>query len=166
MKPQRRNGLPPDFYPPDDNVFIAKQLKSDDEVYRQKDQLIPWPCVQLYRNLLIAATKTYFINPIYRTLVFLCMFIIFSLHDRIAKPFKEKTMNILQSSCSMCLTFIVICNMPFSFSLYLPNFYAVLEKDGMFELLSFVEKIMYFIPPLVLIVAIFWRNYFVKVKDE
>ena len=62
-------------YSDEDTQLINKLLKDYDEVYRQHNQLISWPVVQLYRNLLIAAVKTFVIDPMYRSLTFLPIFL-------------------------------------------------------------------------------------------
>ena len=160
------NGISSSCYNYNDNLFTRVQLERDDEVYRQKYDILSWPVVHLYRSLIIAAIKTFFVNPIYRTLMFLLLFFIFVLHDRSAKPFKNKNMNILHSSCTICLTFIVMCNLLFAFTLYLPKIYTIDGIDTVLKLLSYIENIMYFIPPLVLPVTIVWRKYILKLKDE
>ena len=144
-------------------IYLERiQLESDDEVYRRKHQLLSWPVVQLYRRLVIAAIHTFFINPIFRTLMFLLLFFIFVLHDRSAKPFKNKDMNKLHSSCTICLTFIVICNLMFSFTLYVPEIYECDNIDTVLKVLAYVEYTAYlYIPCLVI-----WLQFFGKVKDE
>ena len=159
-------GLSSGCYSKNDAIFIEKLLESDQEVYRRSDQLLSWPVVQLYRNLLIAAVKSFVINPMYRTLTFLPIFCIFLLHDRSAKPFHNKETNVLQTSSTTCLCIIVIINMFFSFSLFMSNIETIPDMGTVLAVLSYIESIMYFLFPLMLPLSILWRKYAKKNKED
>ena len=151
-------------YSSEDIQIVSTLLKDYDEVYRQHNQLISWPVVQLYRHLLIAAVKTFVIDPMYRSLAFLPIFCIFFVHDRSAKPFQNKSVNVLQTSSTVCLIMIIICNMIFSFSLYMTNIQSIPNMETVMIVLSYIESIVYFIFPLMLPISILWRKYVMKAK--
>ena len=156
------NGILSGCHTYNDYLFTVVQLGDEDEVYRQKHQILSWPVLQLYRSLFVAAIKSFVINPIYRTLMFLLAFFIFVLHDRSAKPFKNKNMNILHASCTICLSFIAMCNLMFSFTLYVPKVYDIDNISTVLKMLSIVEYICYsYIPCLVL-----WLLFFGKLKND
>ena len=159
-------GLSSGCYSKKDAMFMENLLEDDRDVYRQHDKLLSWPVVQLYRNLLIATVKSFVINPMYRTLAFLPIFSTFLLHDRSAKPFQNKVVNILQTSSTTCLCVIVICNIIFSFSLFMSNIESILHMETVLAVLSYTESIVYFIFPLMLPVSILWRKYAKKDKEE
>ena len=159
-------GLPTPVYSVEDEIFVNEILRSYEEVFRKHNHLISWPVVQLYRNFVVAAVKTFIIDPMYRSLTFLPIFCLFFVHDRSAKPFLNKSVNVLQTSSTVCLTMIVICNMIFSFSLYMPKIDTIPHMDTVLTVLSYVESIVYFIFPLMLPISIVWRNYTMKEKEE
>ena len=159
-------GLCPGCFSNADAEFIDKLLQSDDEVFRRRDQLVSWPVVQLYRNFLIAVVKIFVVNPMYRTLTLLPIFFVFHIHDRSAKPYRNKSVNVLQSSSTICLSAIVICNVVFSFSLYMTNLHTILYMDTVLMVLSYIESIVYFIFPLMLPASILWMKYVRKTKEE
>ena len=113
----------------------------------------------LYRNFVVAAVKTFFVNPVYRMLTMLPLFFIFLQHDRSAKCFKNKALNMLQTASTGCLILIVICNFMFSFSLYMANIQTIISMQEVLTLLSFIEGLVYLVPPIMIPLIILRRSY-------
>ena len=71
-------------------------LEMEEELFREDSEGIRWPVVQLYRNFLIVFIDVFMRNPIYKTIGFLPVFVLFLVHDRNRTPFKHPYLNILQ----------------------------------------------------------------------
>ena len=101
----------------EEQICVDEILRLEGELFKEENSSVfRWPVVQLYRILLITVLNIFVINPIYRSVSFLPLFLIFSLHDRSSMPYKHSYLNYLQILSSACLLVITACNVTASFS--------------------------------------------------
>ena len=99
-----------EYIPSDeDEQCIIEILQLEDELFKENDRVVRWPIIQLYRNLLIVALNTFILNPIYKTVAVIPVFLAFAVHDCLRKPFKHVYLNNLQILTSVCLLIISVC---------------------------------------------------------
>ena len=99
-----------EYIPSDeDEQCIIEILQLEDELFKENDRVVRWPIIQLYRNLLIVALNTFILNPIYKTVAVIPVFVAFIVHDCLRKPFKHVYLNNLQILTSVCLLIISVC---------------------------------------------------------
>lgn len=77
-------------------VCVSAILEKEHEGLKSNYKLISWHGVHFLRCLVIVVLKTFLINPILRSLIFLAMFLLFLLHDIVTMPFKKDSLNLLQ----------------------------------------------------------------------
>ena len=94
----------------EDERCIEEILLLEEELFQDDDRAVRWPIIQLYRNLLVAAMNTFILNPIYKTVAVIPVFLAFVVHDCFRKSFKHVYLNYLQIMTSVCLLVISVCN--------------------------------------------------------
>ena len=131
----------------EDQRCIKEILLLEEELFQENERAVRWPVVQLFRNLLVPMLNTFILNPIYRSVILIPVFLIFVIHDSFRKPFKHIYLNYLQVLTSACLLLINACNVVPSVSI----FFDVMVISGMghiLKALKYVELVLLAIVPL------------------
>ena len=130
----------------------------EEELFVEDGQGLRWQVVQLYRNLLVAVLHIFVLNPIYRSLTLLPVFLIFTVHDSRRMPYKHIYLNYLQMLSSACLLVINACNVPASYSTVF-DLMIVSGMDGVLTALKYIEHVTLAIVPLSLAIWKMWEKY-------
>ena len=102
---------------------------------------------QFYRTFVISVLTTFIINPVYRQAAFLLTLVLFVVHDRYRKPYKNSFLNTVQLFSSLCLLLVLGCNSLAAYS----KMVTVTQIPLVFtakEILHKVEMIVYACVPL------------------
>ena len=99
--------------------------------------------------------NTFVVNPMYRTLAYFPLLLLFLLHDRHRMPYKHRYLNILQVLSSMCLALVVVCNALAAVS-YMASINEIAYIEEMVQMSSIVEMLLYGAVPLSLPVWMAW----------
>ena len=126
-------------------------LELEEMLLKETDGKLRWPVVQLYRNLFVVVVDIFIHNPVYRSIIFIPLFVLFLLHDRYRIPYKHPSLNFLQSQSSALLLITTACNIPAAFStvfdvMAIPNMHFVVT------LLEYVESLLFLAMPASLLV--------------
>ena len=125
-------------------------LEMEEELFEADNHLWRWTVIQLYRNVLIVLLNVFILNPIYRSIFFICVFGIFAIHDRLRQPYEHPYLNHLQLLSSACLLILSACNIPASFSLTF-DVMSVPYMNVSTAVLHFTEMAIYIVVPLSLV---------------
>ena len=125
-------------------------LNREEEVFEVNNGTLRWPVVQLYRNFLVVVLTTFVVNPIYRSIAFVPVFMSFCLHDRSRAPYKHTYLNTLQCLSSSCLLLIVASNLPGAMSVMTKSM-SVPHMKSIVMVLQYVEITTYALMPLSLV---------------
>ena len=126
---------------------IEEILEMEEELFLVDGNSFRWPVIQLYRNLLVVVVSTFILNPIYRSVVLLPIFLLFSLHDARRMPFQHIFLNYVQMLTSACLLIINACNVIPSFAVM----FDVMAMSAMGDILKasrYFELVLLAIVPL------------------
>ena len=102
--------------------------------------------IQLYRNLLIVLMNTFILNPLYRVISLIPVFLIFVIHDKHESPYKHPYLNILQVLSSSCLLVLTVCNIPPSMS-FATQLDVIPFMNIVVPLLKYTELALYIVMP-------------------
>ena len=150
---KKRGDLQKCSHSDEDKICIEEILKLEEEFYKEGDNTFQWSVVQLYRNLLIAVLNIFISDPIYRSISFIPMFLVFCIRDCKRSPFKHDYLNSLQVLSSACLLVITACNIPSSFSIATD----LLAIPGMREVLTGLKYTELFVLALVPCSLLLWK---------
>ena len=142
----------------EEKVCIEAILEMEELLFRAEDSLLQWPIVQLYRNYLVVVLNNFILNPIYRTISFILVFLFFLVHEFIRMPYKHHYLNLLQCLSSICLCAIAACNIPASMSV-MTNSMSVPQMKFVVLMLQYVEMAIYALVPSSLLVWKVWERY-------
>ena len=145
----------------EDERCIDEILLLEEGLFSDDDRAVRWPVIQLYRNLLVVVLNTFILNPVYRSLALLPVFLFFSVHDARRMPFKHLYLNYLQMLTSTCLLIINVVNVLPSFSLMFDVMVISLMGD-ILRVLKYLELVLLAIVPLSLPAWKLWQK--IKVK--
>ena len=148
--------------------FTRIILKAEEELFVDSKGSVGWQIVQLYRAFAVIALNIFFINPIYRTLVFIPVLTTFLIHDCCRMPYKHHYANILQILSSTCLIIVVVCNAPSAVSYMLP-INRLQYIDSVVQMSSIIELVTYGIVPLSLPTWMVWarlKEHYRKQKEQ
>ena len=73
----------------EEQFCIEKILDDEETLFKIDPSQNRWPVIQLYRNLLIVILSIFILNPLYRSMAFLVMFLCFVMHDWHRMPYKH-----------------------------------------------------------------------------
>ena len=126
---------------------VEEILQMEENLFKEHEKYLRWPVVQLYRNFIVVIMNIFILNPIYRTVCFIPLFLFFLVHDRWRKPYKHPYLNLLQCLSSGCLLVVSVCNIPSSYavmgeSMNIPHMAVVVT------VLQYVEMVVYAAVPL------------------
>ena len=145
--------------PTDEEKFCIERILDDEEtLFRIDPSEERWPVIQLYRNLFIVVLSIFILNPFYRSLAFLLMFLCFLLHDWHRMPYKHPYLNIVQATSSGGLLLITACNIPSSIS-FMGDLTLVPNMMFVLELLETFEMCLYAVLPGSFILWKGWERY-------
>ena len=154
------------YSPSDEDELCTKEiLLLEEELFNDDGRGIRWPVIQLYRNLLVAVLNNFVLNPIYRSMAFIPVFLFFALQDRHRMPFKNMFLNYLQIFTSASLLIINTCNTPASIS----KVFDLMAVSGMTEViraLKYVEFVTLAMVPMSLIVWKLWQFILTKRQSK
>ena len=142
----------------DEKLCIENILDGEETLFRANPGQFRWPVLQLYRSLLIAVLSIFMLNPFYRSMAFLLLFLSFAVHDLHRMPYKHPYLNIVQVMSSCCLLLITACNIPSSIS-FMGDIMVVPHMDIVVQILRTFELILYAVLPLSFIVWKVWEKY-------
>ena len=117
-------------------------LEQEEELFDEKSKGIRWGVVQLYRMLAIVLINTIVLNPIFKCLWFIALFVAFFYHDGRRTPFKHPFLSSLQRLTSACLFLVTLCNTPSAFS-SVGDITAVPNMNICLAVLRYFELILY-----------------------
>ena len=159
---KRLMGLHNDNTSDDERLCIRAILQMEDDLFKPNKTWFPWPTVQLYRNFLVVILSSLILNPIYRSISFIPLFLLFLRHDCARMPYKHPFLNQLQSLSSSCLLVISACNFPASI-IIMTNAMAVPFMGHVIWALQYLEIAIYGVVPLSLVAWTLWTKH---VKDQ
>ncbi len=137
----------PSIPSPDEEVFVQTILEVEEELFTQDEGAFGWQIVQFYRTLAMNIIVTLITNPVYLTLAFLPVLLVFVLHDREKRPFKDTYLNILQPLSSGCLLLLLGCNVVSSVS-FIVDISMVPWMSHVVGILAIVEMLIHACVPL------------------
>ena len=141
----------------EDERCIKEILLIEEELFKEDDAAMRWPVIQLYRNLLVAVLTTFILNSIYRSVILIPLFLIFTVHDALRKPFHNIYLNYLQIMTSACLLTINACNILPSFSIIFDL--SVLSAMGDIQRAQkYLELVILAIVPLTFPTWLLWER--------
>ena len=138
----------------EDEGFTQKLLTSEEDLFVRDDQSLSWQVVQFYRTFTINIITIFVTNPLYRSIVFAPVLLIFLVHDGYRQPYKNIYLNQLQSLSSRCLLLVLTCNVVASAS-YMVDVTFIPGLDVVVGVLSVVEMMLYAVVPLSVPVSLF-----------
>ena len=110
-------------------------------MFKEGFKLINWNTVQFVRSLVIVLLKTFLINPIYRLLMFLPIFVLFLIHDCEIKPYKNIYLNLLQILSTTSLLLLTGCNMINAVS-YMVDITGVPGMNTTVTIIGYLENLL------------------------
>lgn len=127
-----------------------------------------WQIIQSYRAFALITLNTFFINPIYRTLVYIPLLSFFLIHDFCRMPYKHQYLDILQILSSLCLIIVVTCNSLAATS-YMVPINRLKYIESLVQISSIIEDVSYAVVPLSLPTWMVWtrlKEHFRKQKEQ
>ena len=89
------NNSPLFFHQASEQEFAKRVLESEEELFADdKKSLVGWKIIQFYRTFVINLLTIFITNPIYRSLWFTVVILLFILHDTNRKPYKVSVFSI------------------------------------------------------------------------
>ena len=132
-------------------------LQLKEQLFYETSNSIRWPVVQLYRMLFIVVVNTFVLNPVFKSLWFSGVFLLFALHDSKRMPFKNPFLNQLQRLTSVCLFFVNLCSAPSAFSSL--DITLIQNMDICLKVLHYFELSLYGVVLLSLPVWKIWEKF-------
>ena len=139
----------------DERLCVAAILQMEEDLF--KPNKIHWPTVQLYRNFLVVILNSLILNPIYRSITFIPLFLVFLRHDCTRMPYKHPFLNQLQALSSSCFLVISACNFPASIVI-MTNAMSVPFMGIVILALQYLEMTIYAVVPLYLVAWALWTH--------
>ena len=93
----RRHGLPQYSCSNSESLCVNAIMEMEETLFKTNGKDVRWPIVQLYRNLLVVLVSTFILNPLYRLLAPIPVFLMFVIHDKERDPYKHPFLNQLQT---------------------------------------------------------------------
>ena len=125
----------------------VRVLDSEEDLFVRDDKSLSWQVVQFYRTFSINMMTIFTTNPLYRSLMFAPVLLVFLVHDGYRQPYKNTHLNQLQSLSSKCLLLVLTCNVVASMS-YMVEVTSIPGVDLVVSVLSVVEVMLYAVVPL------------------
>ena len=120
---------------------IKAIMESENEMFKPGFKLIDWNTVQFARSLVIVLSKKFLINPIYRLLIFLPIFLLFVIHDNRAMPYKNNYLNVLQILSTTSLLLLTGCNLVNAFS-YMEDITGIPGMNNVVTIIGYMEYVL------------------------
>ena len=106
---------------------------------------------------MVVAIRKFILTPIYRSLAFGSVFLMFVAHDWYKMPYKHPYLNILQLLSSTMLLLVTLCNNPSCIS-YMGNVMSIPHTATVIAALQSTETAMYLMLPCSLLVWMVWER--------
>ena len=132
---------------PQEEEFASRVLQAEEDLFCQNNRFLNWQCVQFYRTIAMNIATIFITNPVYRFLSLVPILSVFYAHDRSRCPYKNDHLNRLQAFSTLCLLFILVCNLVASVS-FIADISMVNNVSSAVRICSIVEIMLYGLVPL------------------